>query len=93
MTDHIEWRDGHPVRVLDDQSPPAERHDVLRGNFAMVRYTDRHDMDETYLVLCGLSPINRKLVFRVDWQIGTDIPVQLWLTQDSLGMAREAHEE
>lgn len=99
--EHVEWHDNKPKRILDDQSPPGSRKDVLRGDFAMVRYTDRDGMDETWLVLCGLTPENRKLVFRI--HSPEQVPhfgnspgrsfLHLELVQDSPGMAREAHEE
>jgi len=80
---YIEDDHGSHVAVPVDGSPPGSTELVLRGQFSMVAYHDRHRPSEVRLVLSGHVPGNRKLVYG-----GSDL-ADLQVVQDSPGMAKE----
>jgi hypothetical protein len=90
------------ITHLGDGTPPGKSRSLLRGNFAIVEYSNG-DKAETFVVLQGLADLasgvpNRKIVYRLDRAEAhfpdedsvLDAEVAYAIkTQDSPGMARD----
>jgi hypothetical protein len=94
------YREDHHGSISESpEDPPGSTRHILRGKFALVEFSSRDRKPEVRLVLLGLEPENRKLVFDVEGWIGGELlvsaatPVKLWLAMDIPGGSRAMGEE
>lgn len=85
------------VVATGDGTAPGKSRTLLRGNFSIVEYSSRARFEpEVFMVLQGLEPGNRKLVYKlVVPSEGETLDHHALMgskTQDSPGMARNGWE-
>jgi hypothetical protein len=96
--DYVMNAHGSLIEVPRDGSPPGKSRTLLRGNFSIVEFSSRTRSEpEVFMVLQGLEPGNRKLVYKMTLPSEKELLDSHVIigakTQDSPGMARNGWEK